>query len=37
MYADWYLRKRNGFVLNATRGGRLEALERVDFGASIQF
>jgi hypothetical protein len=35
-YADRYLRKENGFLLNATRGGHLEALERVDFEGAIQ-
>ena len=37
VYADRYLRQRNGFLLNATRGGRLEVLERVDFEEAIKF
>lgn len=35
-YADQFLRKRGGYVKNATRGGQLEVVERVDFDEAIK-
>lgn len=35
-YADQYLRQRGGFVKNATRGGKLEVLERISFDKAIE-
>lgn len=35
-YADQFLRKEGGFVVNATRGGKLEVLERVEFEEAVR-
>jgi hypothetical protein len=34
-WADRFLRKRGGWILNATRGGKLEILERINFDEVI--
>lgn len=35
-FADKSLRKQGGFLVNATRGGKLEVLERIEFEAAVK-
>ena len=35
-YADQFLRKRGGYVKNATRGGQLEVVERISFDEAVE-
>jgi hypothetical protein len=35
-WADRFLRKRQGWIINATRGGKLDVLERKNFDQAIR-